>query len=119
MLSGGRRSFALLLLRSGLAGHLLFRDPNPWTALLAVHGALVARVCALTLLIGLWTPLIAGLCCLAALWTLLLEANRLPPLMLIAALNAAGVALAGAGMYSCDGLLYGRRRIIASTTLRP
>ena len=101
--------FALLILRLAVAATLISDArlcPGPETeALLAL-----SRIAALLIVVGWYTPLAAGsaaLVSLCAFWVC-----REPGLNLLMIAILVAIGLLGAGAYSVDARLYGRRRLV-------
>lgn len=105
---GGPRGAALFLLRfsaAALIGLGLQRLQLPaWavTGLSAVVGALLAGLC---------TRLAAAICAILALATYTRIGGALGTLIGLQAVNAMALAVLGAGAYSVDARLFGRRVI--------
>jgi hypothetical protein len=72
--------------------------------------ATLAGIAAMLLLVGWYTPLAAGLAVLVSLGTLWFCHETTVNVLLIAILVSIG--LLGAGAYSVDARLYGRRRLV-------
>ncbi len=105
----GPRGAALLLLRFSAASLIALGlnrlDPlSAWTVagLLVVTAALLAGFC---------TRLAAAICAILAAAAFLRIGGTLSWLMGLQALNAAALAILGAGAYSIDARLFGRRVI--------
>ncbi len=106
---GGFRGAALLLLRISAAslmalGVARLHDLAAWSAagMLLVAAALVAGIC---------TRLAAVICALLVTAAFIRIGGALSWLMGLQALNAAALAILGAGAYSIDARLFGRRVI--------
>jgi hypothetical protein len=104
----GPRGVALLLLRVSAASLIavcLSRVPlSAWV----VSGLLVV---ALALLVGLYTRVAAAICAILALAAVSRNGGTLSWLLGLQALSAAALAILGAGAYSIDARLFGRRVI--------
>ena len=104
----GARGAALLLLRISAAAlivlFLIRRQLSPWS----VAGCLVI---ASALLAGFCTRLAALACAVLATAAFLSIHGTLSWLMALQALNATALAILGAGAYSFDAALFGRRVI--------
>ncbi len=106
---GGFRGAALLLLRISAAslmalGAARLHDLAAWS----VAGMLII---AAALLAGFCTRIAAGICALLATAVFMRIGGMLSWLMGLQALNAAALAILGAGAYSIDARLFGRRVI--------
>ncbi len=106
---GGLRGAALLLLRISAAslmalGVARFDDLPVWSmaGMLVVGTALLAGIC---------TRVAAGICAILAAAVFVRMGGTLGWLMGLQALNAAALAILGAGAYSIDARLFGRRVI--------
>ena len=100
---------ALLILRLSLSAFLLIRSPEFCTAAL-FHFASIAVATLLAL--GLLTPYVAIFGAIAGGACVVVNAVQLEadPWLVFAMLLA--VALLGAGAFSLDALIYGRRRVV-------
>ncbi len=70
---------------------------------------IVALGLAAALVLGLFTPLVAGLCAIFALWAWFQLGGAPGILIALHGLDAAALGLLGAGAYSVDARLFGRR----------
>jgi hypothetical protein len=68
---------------------------------------------AIALVVGLWTSVVAATCSAAGAIVILMYPALLESVIALVCLtlNMSALALLGAGAYSLDALLYGRRRI--------
>jgi uncharacterized membrane protein YphA (DoxX/SURF4 family) len=101
---------ALVLLRLTVAVCLVTRTslcPSPEAEVLSA----LSRVAAVFFVIGLFTPIVSITAVFLSLGALWLCSEPLGNSLLIAILIA--IALLGAGAYSLDARLYGRRRLVA------
>ena len=80
--------------------------PGPGVAVLATLGGIAAVL----LMVGWYTPLAAGLAVLVSLGTLWFCHETTVNVLAIAILVS--ISLLGAGAYSVDARLYGRRRLV-------
>ena len=106
-----RLGMGLLLLRASLG---LLLVSNHWTFSLATSSALSITLLALAFGIwfGLFTPLLSLTAFLMELGVAL-TACRTPPVISVAILGLClATAMLGAGGYSVDGLLFGKRRVL-------
>jgi hypothetical protein len=108
----GTPGIALILLRLSLAA-LPFASSSSRTWLLASHALLFLMLAvAAALCAGIWTKLAA----LLALAMQVVLFCRLPQqgviLSLIFMMLCLSIAMLGAGCYSADGLLFGRKRVV-------
>lgn len=71
---------------------------------------LVATTAGLLVLIGLWTPIAAGVLTLLELWIAFTTVDARAAHLLVATI-AAGLTVLGPGAWSIDARLFGRRRI--------
>jgi hypothetical protein len=101
--------FALLILRLAVAAALVSNTrlcPGPESELLLA----LSRIAAVLIVVGWYTPLVAvsaALISLCSLWVCReLEVNVLMIAILVA------IGFLGAGAYSVDARLYGRRRLV-------
>jgi uncharacterized membrane protein YphA (DoxX/SURF4 family) len=104
---------ALVVLRLALATVLVTRAwlcPAPGsTALMALFA-----IAALLIAIGLFTPIASGFAALVSLGAI--QYSNDPPMSALTVAILVAVALLGAGAYSMDARLYGRRRLVISGT---
>jgi uncharacterized membrane protein YphA (DoxX/SURF4 family) len=104
---------ALVVLRLAVAAVLVTRGwlcPAPEAALLLA----LSTIAAFLIVLGLFTPIVAGSAALLSLGTLWFSSQPSMNALLIAILVA--IALLGAGAYSVDARLYGRRRVVVGRT---
>ena len=100
---------ALLILRLAVAAALISGArlcPGPETDVLLA----LSRIAAVLIIVGWFTPLAAGsavLVSLCAFWVC-----REPGLNVLMIAILIAIGLLGAGAYSMDGRLYGRRRLV-------
>jgi hypothetical protein len=104
----GPRGAALLLLRVSAASLITFAIHRLALSSWAI-GALV--LVAAALILGLCTRLAATLCAALAATAFIQSVGMLSWLMGLQALSAAALAILGAGAYSIDARLFGRRVI--------
>jgi hypothetical protein len=100
---------ALLILRLAVAAALVSGarlSPGPTTEVLVA----LSRIAAVLIVAGWYTPLAAALAVLVSLCTLWVCRDPGVNALVIAILVAIG--LLGAGAYSVDARLYGRRRLV-------
>jgi hypothetical protein len=112
MFPQGGPGIALILLRLAVAGTFLFKF---WTRFGAVVPSWIlfgVVVISMALVVGIFTPIICGLICLAELYYLVQAGTAGTIVNASAILNAAAVALLGPGAYSIDAWLY-ERRVVA------
>jgi hypothetical protein len=112
MFPAGLPGLALLLLRLSVAA-LLFID-QAGNLLLPAPGWLliISIVAALAVSLGILTPLFAVLSGLAKIFALVGLAQILAPLVVLALLLAAALAMLGPGAYSVDAKMFGRRVVL-------
>lgn len=109
----GRAGLGLLTLRVGLAAALLSFTLHQIDSLFHSWQRGAALLAAVLLLLGLFTPAVA-LVCAAGLSMLLVSVVPSPrPLLVLLILLFTATGLLGAGAYSLDARLYGRRRLIS------
>jgi hypothetical protein len=103
----GQPGAALLLMRLSLAGILAFDGSALWTAICGCIGLL--------LVIGLYTPFtaIAGAVIGALSLVLCISCDRLTGAFVLVVMVALGML--GAGAYSLDARIYGRREVVVPT----
>jgi hypothetical protein len=112
MFPAGLPGLALLLLRLSVAA-LLFIDQAGNLLLPAPAWLLiVSMVAALAVSLGFLTPLFAVLSGLAKIVALAGLAQILAPLVVLALLLAAALAMLGPGAYSLDAKMFGRRVVL-------
>ena len=103
---------ALVLLRLALATVLVTRVwlcPAPGATVLMALSA----VAALLIAIGLFTPIASGSAALVSLGSI--QFSNEPAMSALTVAILVAVALLGAGAYSVDARLYGRRRLVISS----
>jgi len=107
----------LLLLRISVAAILLDSERRlgglPSALLHGIAG--LAFVLSFALIIGLLTPWLSSLTCLAIVARLLYSPSVEIVSVVAAALTTAALALLGPGAYSLDARLYGRRVTVVQT----
>jgi hypothetical protein len=100
---------ALLILRLSLSAFLLIRSPECCPAVL-FHLTSIAVATLLTL--GLLTPYVAIFGAVAGGTCVVIDAVRLEADLWLVFAMLFAVALLGAGAFSLDALIYGRRRVV-------
>jgi hypothetical protein len=109
MFPAGLPGIALLLLRVSVAG-MLFIDGAGRVLLPAPTWLLIASVAAgIAVSTGFLTPLFALICGLFKVAALASIGQIVAPLVVLALLLAAAVAMLGPGAYSFDARMFGRR----------
>jgi hypothetical protein len=109
----GQPGAALLLLRVAVAGVLVFHGSACWPTQPAFWSTLICGIVALLLVIGLFTPFVAlGGAAVAA--AALYHGTDLITGAFVAIVMAA-LGMLGAGAYSLDARLYGRREVVVPT----
>lgn len=108
MFPAGRPGMALILLRLCLAASL-FLHPGNGAAGLATLTSMACCIAVSMLVLGLFTPLAAGLVIL-----LVIAGNlRVPPMQDVLLVgNALALGLIGPGAYSLDARFFGRRLLV-------
>lgn len=103
---------ALVVLRVAVATALVTRV---WLcpSLIATVLMALSAVAALLITVGLFTPIVSGSAALLSLGFIRFSGEPSMSALMIAILIA--VALLGAGAYSVDARLYGRRRLVISS----
>jgi putative oxidoreductase len=108
----GAPGAGLLLLRLAAGGALITRAATGLAAAalgtLVLH-ALIAAIGVL-LVVGLWTPIVAMLAALVAVWGALSNPGDAGLYLLLAAIGVA-LALLGPGAWSIDARLFGWKRV--------
>lgn len=102
---------ALLLLRFAaalmIAGACHFASPSPLSTVVLIAAGLAI----LLLVLGLGTRVIALICAVIALGVGSMQSNWYTAVIAVQGFNLLAIALLGAGAYSIDAYLFGRRVI--------
>jgi hypothetical protein len=112
MFPQGGPGLALILLRLTVAGTFLIEFWTRFGAVVPTYILFGVVVVALSLGIGIFTPIICVLICAAESYYVVLAGTAVAIVKLSAILNAAALALLGPGAYSIDAWLYGRRVVV-------
>ena len=111
---------ALLILRLAVAAALISGArlcPGPETEVLLA----LSRIAAVLIVVGWYTPLAAGSAVVVSLFTFWVCREPRPDALGVNALMIAiliAIGLLGAGAYSVDARLYGRRRLVVGRPAR-
>jgi putative oxidoreductase len=108
----GQPGAALLLLRLALAGILAFRGPLLWQGPPAFLISLLCNCTGLFLAVGIFTPFTAMVAAALGAAALLLCRSSDPASAAFVVVVMAALVLLGAGAYSLDARLYGRREVV-------
>lgn len=112
MFPQGGPGVALLLLRISVGATILINAANHlgiWSVRPLFAGAVLM---AGLLAIGLFTPVVAVLACLAAIANFVMGLGSTSLPLVFPVLNATAIALLGPGAYSLDARLFGRRVVV-------
>jgi hypothetical protein len=111
----GAPGVALLLLRLSVAGMLLTLvvPGSEGSSSLGVFAGLA--LLAVLMVLGLFTPILAILCCCAEIAAMFSLPRPDTLCLLFAAINTGALGLLGPGGYSLDARMFGRRRVVLST----
>ena len=112
MFPQGGPGLALILLRLAVAGMFLFRFWSRFGAIVPTWVLFGVLVIALSLSVGIFTPVVCVLICLAEFFNLAQAGTAGAIVNVSAMLNAAALALLGPGAYSIDAWRYGRRVVV-------
>jgi hypothetical protein len=112
MFPQGGPGFALILLRLTVAGTFLFKFWMRFGSVAPTFILFAVVVLSMALVVGIFTPIICGLICLAEIYCLVRTSTPGAVVNVSAILNAVALALLGPGAYSVDAWLYGRRVVI-------
>jgi hypothetical protein len=112
MFPQGGPGIALILLRLTVAGTFVFKFWIRFGGILPTWMLFVVVVVALSLGIGIFTPIICMLVCLPEFYGLVQAGTAGAIANASAILNAGALALLGPGAYSIDARLYGRRVVV-------
>jgi len=112
MFPQGGPGIALILLRLSVAGIFLWKFWTRFGAIVPTWILFGVVVVSLSLGLGLFTPIVCTLICLAETYYLVHAGMGGVILNASAILNAAALALLGPGAYSIDAWLYGRRVVL-------
>jgi uncharacterized membrane protein YphA (DoxX/SURF4 family) len=108
----GQPGVALLLLRIAIAGILAFRGPAYWQGPSNIWIAVICDAFGLLLAIGLFTPFVAMAGAAIGAAAMLLNKSIDPASAAFVLAVMAALGLLGAGAYSLDARLYGRREVV-------
>ncbi len=112
----GKAGAGLLLLRISLALTLFEHARKLGLASVSLLTMLAYSTAALLIFIGSLTPAVASVCSIVSAFTFATSHPHICVIPVMQLLTFGALALLGAGAYSLDAHLYGRRRLIASTS---
>lgn len=110
---------ALLLLRISLAVILVFHSSAYWQGLPAFWVTLIGGSVGMLLAVGLFTPFTAIAGAVIGVAALFLGKSIDPMAGGFLLIVMAALGLLGAGAYSLDALMYGRREVVVPTRHQP
>jgi uncharacterized membrane protein YphA (DoxX/SURF4 family) len=119
MFPQGGPGIALLLFRFSVAGIFLYEFWTHFAPRVSQWASLIVFVVALCVGIGIFTPLLAVLICLADIYYLTQAGSGDAAIHIAAILNAVALAFLGPGAYSVDARLYGRRVVVVPAPKHP
>ena len=112
MFPAGLPGIALLLLRLSVAAMLFIEPTGRWLWPAPTWLLIAGVIAVIAVSVGFLTPLFALVCGLLKVCALSSAAQIVAPLVILALLLAAALAMLGPGAYSLDARMFGRRVVL-------